>query len=254
MDRWFLVAATVFAAIAGVAGVLAIRDGRRSRLTVVWMATAFLLQLGFLSVRGEARGACPLIGHGEILAFLAWSLTLFYLAIGPTYRLSLLGVFSAPMVVILQLVALLPGVWVDDPSRVVATDGWRETHAAMSVLGFGAVGLGAVAGVMFLVLDRQLKDHHLNSGLFRNLPPGRELTVSLQRLLWLGTAMLTVGVIAGFGMSSTGGKAHLITASIIWAGYLMVLILKHWRGLTGRQFASAAVILFVASFSVFAFI
>ena len=37
------------------------------------------------------------------------------------------------------------------------------------------MALAAVAGVMFLVLDHQLKAHDLTSGLFRHLPPVREL-------------------------------------------------------------------------------
>ncbi|WP_379710457.1 cytochrome C assembly family protein [Haloferula chungangensis] len=254
MDRWFLIAATLLAAIGGVTGMVSLRHDHRSRWTFPWMAAAFVAQLGFLWLRGEARGACPLIGTGEILVFLAWSLTLFYLAVGPTYRISLLGVFSAPVVVVFQAVALLPGMLSSNPERVPSTDAWRETHAAMSVLGYGALALSAVAGVMFLVLDRQLKDHHLNSGLFRNLPPVRELLTSMQRLLWLGMLMLTVGVVAGFMMGRTGDASHLIAAVVVWLAYLALIVLKQTRGMTGRRFSMAVVLLFVVSLSVFGFI
>ena len=185
---------------------------------------------------------------------LAWSLTVFYLAVGPTYRISLLGVFSAPVVVVFQAVALIPGMLAKDPERVLSTDAWRETHAAMSVLGYGALALASVAGVMFLVLDRQLKDHHLNSGLFRSLPPVRELLVSMQRLLWLGMAMLTIGVVAGFMMGRTGDANHLIAAVLVWLAYVALIIVKQVRGMTGRRFSMAVVLLFVVSLSVFGFI
>ncbi|MEP4076397.1 cytochrome c biogenesis protein CcsA [Haloferula sp.] len=254
MDRWFLIAATLLAAIAGVTGMMSLRRNQRSRGTFLWMAAAFVAQLGFLSIRGEARGACPLVGIGEILVFLAWSLTLFYLVVGPTYRISLLGVFSAPVVVVFQAVALIPGLLDADPQRVVSTDAWRETHSAMSVLGYGALALAAVAGVMFLVLDRQLKEQHLTSGLFRNLPPVRELLTSMQRLLWLGMAMLTIGVVAGFLMPREGGTAHLIAAVVVWASYFALIVIKQSRGMTGRRFSTVVVLLFVISLSVFAFI
>lgn len=218
------------------------------------MAAAFLAQLGFLLIRGEARAACPLIGTGEILVFLAWSLTLFYLVVGPTYRLSLLGVFSAPVVVVFQAVALIPGMLDPNPQAVVSSGPWGETHSAMSVLGYGALALAAVAGVMFLVLDRQLKEHHLNSGLFRNLPPVRELLISMQRLLWIGMAMLTVGVVAGIMMPHAGGRAHLIAAILVWFAYFVLIVIKQARGLTGRRFSTAVVLLFVVSLSVFALI
>jgi len=256
MDRWFLIAATLLAAIGAVWGMISVQRGHRSRLTVGWMIAAFLCQLGFLTVRGEMRGACPLVGIAEILAFLAWSLTLFYLLVGPAYRISLLGVFTAPVVVLFQALALIPGQLAANPARVVGGNAWHETHSAMSVLAYGALALAAVAGVMFLVLDRQLKEQQLKGGLFRNLPPVRELLISLERLLWLGGALLTVGIFAGFMMPHTGNTAlaHLLAAVAVWVSYLILITVKLVRGLTGRRLSLAAVVLFVFSLVVFAFI
>ncbi len=254
MDRWMLIAATALAAAGAVRGMISVHHGERSRWTVLWMVGAFAFQLAFLSLRGEARGACPLRDFGEILAYLAWSLTLFYLLVGPAYRISLLGVFTAPVVVVFQIAALVPGVLDADPSRVPGTNPWGETHSATSVLGYGAFALAAVAGVMFLVLDRQLKEHHLKSGLFRNLPPVRELLVSLDRLLWIGTGLLTVGIVSGFFMPRGAAAGHLVAAVAVWLGYLVVLGTKRVRGLTGRRLSLSAVVMFVVSLLVFAFV
>jgi ABC-type uncharacterized transport system permease subunit len=255
MDRWFLIASTLLAAVAGLRGLLILRHGNRSRWTVWWMIGVMLCQMGYLAVRGEMRGACPLRSIGEISVFLAWSLTLFYLLVGPVYRISLLGVFTAPVVVIFQGFALLPGRLVSNPEKVMNTTFWGETHSAMSVLAYGALALAAVAGVMFLVLDKQLKEHHLKSGLFRNLPPVRELLVSLERLLWLGMVLLTVGVVAGVLMPlGEDAMAHLIAAVGVWLGYVVLMVTKRVRGITGRRFALGAVALFVLSLGVFAFV
>jgi ABC-type uncharacterized transport system permease subunit len=255
MDLWFLISSTLLAAIGGVSGMLAVHHGKRSRWTVAWMVSAFVCQLGFLSVRGGIREACPLMDRGEILAFLAWSLTLFYLLVGPAYRISLLGVFTAPVVVLFQSVALIPGMLASAPTPVAASNPWHETHSAMSVLAYGALALAAVAGVMFLVLDRQLKEHHLKSGLFRNLPPVRELLVSLERLLWLGTGLLTVGIVAGFLMPHTASAwAHLLAALAVWVAYVVVLVIKQVRGLTGKRLSLLAVVMFLLSLAVFAFV
>ena len=177
MDRWFLISATLLAVIGGVWGMVSVHrgkpqpldrglDGRRAGLPArVPLACA-----------AKQRAACPLADRGEILVFLSWSLTLFYLLVGPAYRISLLGVFTAPVVVVFQTIALLPGVLeCRIRSESPAETRWHETHSATSVLAYGALALAAVAGVMFLVLDRQLKEQHLKSGLFRNLPPVREL-------------------------------------------------------------------------------
>ena len=255
MDRWFLLAATLLATVGGTWGIISVQRGRRSHRTVVWIGAAFLCQIGFLAVRGEMRSACPLMDRGEILAFLAWSLTLFYLLIGPAYRISLLGVFTAPVVVLFQALALIPGILTQNPGKMVGGNAWHETHSATSVLAYGALALAAVAGVMFLVLDRQLKEQHLKGGLFRNLPPVRDLLISLERLLWVGSGLLTLGIVAGFLMPQKDSAwSHLIAAVAVWAGYGLLLGVKKVRGLTGRRLSLSAVALFVLSLAVFAFV
>ncbi len=255
MDRWFLIASTLLAAIGGVWGMLSVHRGHRSHWTVVWMSATFLCQIGFLGIRGDLRAACPLMDRGEILVFLAWSLTLFYLLIGPAYRISLLGVFTAPVVVIFQAMALTPGTLTEHPARLLGSNAWHETHSALSVLAYGALALAGVAGVMFLVLDKQLKEQHLTSQLFRNLPPVRELLVSMERLLWLGGGLLTLGVIAGFLMPhSESAWGHLIAAVSVWSCYAVLLTVKQIRGITGRRLSLLAVGLFVLSLVVFAFV
>jgi ABC-type uncharacterized transport system permease subunit len=255
MDRWLLMASTLLATVGGVSGVLQVLRGERSRWTLAWMTSAFAAQLLFLSIRGQARQACPLADLGEILAFLAWSLTLFYLLVGPAYRISLMGVFTAPVVVVFQGLALLPGVLHADPQPVVGGNVWHETHSATSVLAYGALALAAVAGVMFLVLDHELKEHHLKSGWFRQLPPARELLTSLQRLLWLGMVLLTIGVAAGLRMPrDAAATPHLVAALAVWAAYLVLLLIHKTRGIAGRRLSKCTVLLFLLSLGVFAFV
>ena len=142
-----------------------------------------------------------------------------------------------------------------NPQEVIGGNGWHETHAATSVLAYGALALAAVAGVMFLVLDRQLKEQHLKSGLFRNLPPVRELLVSLERLLWMGGVLLTIGIIAGFlRPHDNAALGHLIAAVSVWIGYAVLLGVKTVRGITGRKLSLLTVLLFILSLGVFAFI
>jgi ABC-type uncharacterized transport system permease subunit len=159
------------------------------------------------------------------------------------------------VVVVFQSFALLPGVLEADPGKVAGGNPWHETHSATSVLAYGALALAAVAGVMFLVLDRQLKEHHLQSGLFHNLPPVRELLVSLVRLLWLGGGLLTIGIIAGFAMPhDQSALGHLLAALAVWAGYALLLGVKTVRGITGRRLSLLTVALFILSLGVFAFV
>ena len=252
MDRWMLIIAIILAAVAAVQGARHVRRGSRSQWTVLWMLFCFIAQLTILSLRGEMRASCPLGDTGEVLIFSAWSLTLFYMAVGSVYRLSLLGVFTAPLVCFLMSIALMPGLLDASPERKTVVDGWRESHAAFSVLAYGALGLAAVAGVMFIVLNRQLKEAHTSTGLFANLPPARDLNQVVGRLLRLGFSLLTLGLVCGLVMEKSGAaNKHLYVALGQWAAYALLLLLEWRRGMPPRKLAIAAVSLFVFSLMIF---
>lgn len=252
MDRLFLLMATLLAALATYGGWRTLKHGVSSRGTLLAMVGVMAMQLCFLDLRGQWRGACPLGDLGEIMAFLAWTLTLCYLLVGRSFRASLVGLFTAPLVLVFQLAALWPGLLESHPLPKLEVDWWREAHAAVSMLAYGAYALAAVTGVMFLVLDHQLKQLQWQSSLFQRLPPVRELLRVMLRLLWTGFALLSLGLIAGGMMTHRGGWSHLLAAVAVWFSYGGVLIFHQWHGLTGRRCAWAAVVLFISSLLVFA--
>ncbi len=239
--------------MAGYVGMRAVQHGLRSRWTVAWMLFSFVAQCAVLGIRGELRGLCPLGDLGEILVFLAWSITLFYLLIGSTYRLSLLGVFSAPLVSVMLLVAAAPGMMEASPEKAMSVEPWHEMHAALSVLSYGALGLAAVAGVMFMVLNKKLKHHEMKSGLFRKLPPLSSITASMQRLTGVGVLVLSGGVFCGFLMprEASDSMLHLRAAVAIWLAYCILLVIWKVRGMTPSRMALSVVALFIVSLVVF---
>ncbi len=108
-DRLLLLMSTL-AFLAGVVhAVSALRrqQWRASRWQWVPMAVGFAFQCGFLYLRGQAHGRCPMTSLFEVLVFICWSAVMLYFAVGATYRLSLLGAFTAPVVAILQTLALV---------------------------------------------------------------------------------------------------------------------------------------------------
>ena len=93
-------------------------------------------------------------------------------------------------------------------ARAVAQP-WLETHAAISIIAYGAFALACVAGVMYLIQERQLKTHRLR-GLFFHLPPIADLAVAINRLILTGFILLTVGLLSGFLKVAGGvGQGHL---------------------------------------------
>ena len=159
------------------------------------MGVGFVLQCLFLAERGKAVRQCPVTNTFELLVFVAWCLVLLYFVIGATYRWSLLGLFTAPLAFLLQLMAILA----PDPAPPVIgpVHFWNELHKSVSLLSYGAFGLACVAGVMFLIQDHQLKKRRLNNLSF-NLPPIHYLHQATRRLILFGFVLLSVGIIAAF--------------------------------------------------------
>lgn len=247
MERSFLLASTVcfFFGFAYTMYALGARLLRPSRWTFIIMTAGFVLQTAFLQSRGQVAGRCPLTNLFEVLVFLCWSIVLLYFVVGGTYRLSLLGTFTAPLVFLLQTAALLlPSATLPVVFRKSAGV-WPELHAALSLMAYGAFALSCVAGVMYVVQERLLKQHKLNS-FFRSLPPIAELSVALQRVMLAGFALLSVGLIAGLLAGSPAFyKATMFVSGFVWAPYGVLLFLRWKRPFSPRRFAWWAVGAFV---------
>lgn len=247
MDRLLLILST-FCFLSGFAytmHALGARVYRPARWNFFVILTGFLLQTGFLYLRGEKLGRCPLTSLFEVLIFLAWAMVLFYLLIGPTYRLSLLGAFTSPLVFFFQLIALL--ALKDTPMRIDrVANPWMELHAAISIIAYGAFALACVAGVMYLTQERQLKTHHIHS-IFYHLPPIRDLAVANGRLILTGFGLLTVGIFAGLMIGGLETHAVKISWSIgVWLLYGAIFVMSKRHRLSPRRVAWLSVAAFTA--------
>ena len=250
MERQLLLASTFCFLVAVVQTVATLREGvfRRRRFNFVAIALGFALQTAFLSVRGHDLGRCPITNLFEVFIFLAWSLALIYLLIGPAYRLSLMGAFTAPLVLLIQTFALLAPIDVRHPVRL-AVNPWLEFHASISMIAYGAFALACVAGIMYLVQERQLKTHQLRS-IFYQLPPLTNLFSALIRLLWLGFALYTAGLISGFFTGGPLPRLKMICAFAVWILYGVILQGRHLHRLAPRRIATLCILAFSAAVSV----
>lgn len=232
-------------------GWIAYVKGIRSKFFVLPLIVAtFGCTLYALELRGNERGACPLMDFGERFLFLAWSLSIFYLFVGSAYRISLLGIFSAPIISLFLGLSLLPGMMDQNPVKKEVINPWSEAHAATSVLSYGALGLATLSAIMFLVLDKILKKQG-GGKLMKTLPPVSTLLSSTFNLVVFGTIILTAGVIAGFFSGIEDAGAHLLVATLVWLSYVFLIVYYLWKGMTPRLFSRLVITLFVASFAIF---
>ncbi len=215
---------------------------RPGRWTLLIMAVGGLLQTVFLNWRGRAIGGCPMTTPFELLSFISWSIVVLYFIIGPAYRLSLLGVFTSPLALLFQLTALVQWSPAPDPSALPRSPHsfWGELHAALALVSYGAFALACAAGIMFLLQDRQLKQHRL-SPVLRQLPPVHYLTRAIRGLLITGTGLLSAAILSAYRMDKMPAADKLTIVWIVWALYAALIVYEGWRGMSARRAAAAAV-------------
>jgi ABC-type uncharacterized transport system permease subunit len=241
-DRFWLFLATLgYLASAGW-GLYALGSRRpmSNRWTILLIGAAFALHTLFLRQRGEAIGHCPITNLFETLAFLSWSLVLTYLVVGPAYRMSILGAFTAPVVFLINFFALAAPI--DSPGTLRPL-GWRlELHASLALLGLGVLGVAALAGVAYLIQERQLKRHELTPW-FYSLPNVGRLELVQQRVLVWGFAIFSAGAVLGFFIPHQNAQdwVKIAWSAVVWGLYGALIVVLGLGRLSHKKTALLSV-------------
>lgn len=212
------------------------------RFSFIEILLGVFFQSWFLILRGKAVHACPITTLPEMFLFLSWAIGWFYLLIGPTYRISLMGTFTAPLILIFQSIGLF-SLAAPIPIHSLLNP-WIEAHAALSLVAFGALGLASVSALMFLFQEWQLKSQ-APSRIFHFLPPMRLLETTTTRLLWLGLGGLTVSFVVGAlsGIAVSGAKFWI--SLLLWSLYVVLGVTQQARRLSPHHFAQGIVVIFL---------
>ena len=250
--QWLWIAAGCYLAGFLFGTISLLRHRQHSRVAMYAIIVAgYLLQTLGLYLRGKAMGGCPLGNIFEILQFTAWSATTLYLVIGPTFRLSLLGYFTAGLATTVTTVSLAVPAW--DAMRRTAISGlnpWIAMHAALAMFSYGVFALLALTSAMFLFRNHALKTKH-PGGWFQFLPSILDLDHMSVRLLGAGVSIMTVALGVGWVYWRRQGvevdRLKLLATAGVWCAYALALGLR-WRGrLIGKRFAWIGVGLFAAA-------
>ena len=207
------------------------------------MLGGFVLLSMDLSHRGHLQRSCPTNSFFDVLIFMSWSIVLLYLVVGSTYRLSLLGAFTSPLVMFILLFAQLAPIDRDIPKYVIR-DPWIALHVALSLIAYGAFALAGIAGLMYLLQDRQLK-RRKGGALLYNLPPITDLAIVNSRLLRLGFGLLTVGFAAGFISGMPINTMKFWASVVIWGIYGAMLVLRRAHSMPPRLTAELSMAAFL---------
>ena len=154
--------AVILYGISAVYSIFLFRKGFRqdNRVNYLLLLAGFLLHTLAMTQRGFALNRCPVRNLYEATLFIEWTMLAAYLVLGLWHRLRFLGAFASPFLFGIGLFALMPGLDVVKPdARFHFGGGWLSLHAVLFTLSYGAFGLSAVAAMMYLKQERDLKRH-----------------------------------------------------------------------------------------------
>jgi ABC-type uncharacterized transport system permease subunit len=249
-DRHYFLLAVILYGISTVYSVSLWRKGFRedNRVNYLLLLAGYGLHFTAMILRGFSLKQCPVNNLFEATMFIGWTLVTAYLIIGVVSRLRFLGAFVSPVVFMLGVFALMPAL---DPPHGPKPQfsGWQTSlHAALILQAYGAFALSAVAGLMYLTQEHNLKFNKLRA-FFSLLPPVQRLDTITFRFLRNGFFLLTLGLTLGGLVMDTHKQPYftdikVIWSGLVWAAYLALLVLRAKFAGGGRRFAWGAVALF----------
>lgn len=207
----------------------------------------FLLLLGFglhttaMIKRGFSLNQCPVNNLYEATIFIGWTIVATYLVVGAWSRLRFLGAFASPVLFAIGVFALMPALDPPHGPKPEFSNAGASLHATLILLAYGAFGLAAVAGGMYLTQEHDLKFNKLRAVLSL-FPPIQRLEVIASRLVTAGFILLTVGLAVGARLPRPAGAHFYDDPKVVWSALLwvlyLVLLVSRWRfAQSGRRFA-----------------
>jgi HemX protein len=247
-DRHFFLLAVVFYGLSSAYSVFLWRKGFRKddRANYFLLLAALALHTVAMFKRGFSINQCPVNNLYEATTFIAWTIVAAYLVIGLLPRLRFLGAFASHVLFAMGVFALMPAL---DPPHAAQPDfsnGLVSLHATLILLAYGGFGLSAVAALMYLTQEHDLKFHKLRA-IFSVLPPIQRLERVMNGLLVTSVTLLTLGLAISPALLKEKYGVYfkndplLDYSIVIWVFYLALLIARSRFGQGGRRFAWSAV-------------
>lgn len=206
--------------------------------------------LALLVTRCVYLGRWPLVSLAEVLTLVALAIAVVYIYVERATGSRATGVFLVGMATAVQIVASLSLSLssVVDGTLLKRTHLW-PIHTSFAVLGYTGLAVGAVYGVMFVLLYRALMKKKFGA-VFERLPALDVLVSMCMGATSLGFAFLTAAVVSGAVMSyrlvpSFYTDPKVIAAVIAWLFYGLTLVTYFVLGWRGARPVYLALVAFV---------
>ncbi|GAB7388690.1 cytochrome c biogenesis protein [Bacillaceae bacterium] len=213
---------------------------RKVNRTAFWLlAIVWVLQTVFFASEMAAKNYLPVLTLFETLFFYSWILVTMSLVINYFFRTDILVFFTN--VVGFTVLALNFFTNSEDVSPVLAenlTSDLLFIHITMAFFSYGVFSLSAVFSLMYLLLNKMLKEKRWNP-ILRRLPSLDRLDLFSFRLNMVGFPLLLLAAILGaiwadatthepFWLDPKVSMTSIVLAS--YAFYLFRRVTKGWQG------------------------
>jgi ABC-type uncharacterized transport system permease subunit len=201
------------------------------------------------------QGGMP-VGAAQGFSMLAFLLLLLGLVLELVYRKPVIGAFITPLAV----AVLLPGLLLQGGQTPLAASIRQPLlplHISIALLGLAAFAVAAGVGVMYLLMERQVRGKRFGL-LFSRLPSLEFLDTLNSRLVVWGFIALSVTLATGafFVAGSTQGFSWVLDAKVIatvvawglFAALAGARVLVGWRGRRVALLTMAGFCLVLVSF------
>ena len=231
------------------------RDPRVGRLATAILAGGVLAHTFLIGMQTVQAGYAPLVGTTAAISAFVWLLGLAYLYIELTTEERAMGVFVAPLLVVLDVIpALDPGV---SPRPPLLQSPLFSVHIVSMLFAYASFALAFVLGLTYVLLFNEIKAKHLGF-FYARLPSLQTLDAMNSRVVTIGWIFLTIGIAVG-GLWATQIQTSLdpraqamsvrdpkvLVALVCWAVYSFALFARQAIGWSGRRAAWLSAIAFV---------
>jgi ABC-type transport system involved in cytochrome c biogenesis permease subunit len=231
------------------------RDPRAGRLSTALLCGGILAHTFLIGMQTVSIGHAPLVGTTAAVSAFVWLLGLSYLYIELTTDERTMGVFVAPILVVLYVIpALDPAV---SPRPPLLQSPLFTVHIVSMLFAYASFALAFVLGLTYVLLFKEIKAKHLGF-FYARLPSLQALDAMNARVVTVGWLFLTLGIAIGAvwatqiqassdprAQAMGLGDPKILAALLCWGIYSFALFARRVIGWSGRRSAWLSAIAFV---------
>lgn len=218
-------------------------------ITMICVGAGFILHTAAMIVRGMEVSRCPIALQPELLTYLGWTLTVYYLIANLWNRNSVITHYVFPF----AFLCTLAGVLVPIPNlgavglRVFGDSLLFPLHVSFVIFAYGAFFITFLTGLMYIWQERELKLKRFGNRFFK-LPALDTCDAISYKSMTVGFVLLTIGIVTGIIWSGRRdgvywhGDPIEIMAMATWLIYMFMIHYRVTAGWRGRRTALIGII------------